>query len=86
MGRRTKEFVGGLVRTISQNIVSAVYGVPALSLSVTPDYTPKPRSVQHKLYPSINKSKVQVVRQTTIPGVVMCEHSYVESDGRVHHC
>ena len=45
MGRRTKEFVGGLVRTISQNIVSAVYGVPALSLSVTPDYTPKPKTV-----------------------------------------
>ena len=42
-------------------------------------------SVQHKLFPSINKSKVQVVRQTTIPGVVTCEHSYVESDGRVHH-
>ena len=65
MGRRTKEFVGGLVRTISQNIVSAVYGVPASSLSVTPDYTPKPKtvwSVQPKLYPSINKSKVQVVR------------------------
>ena len=45
MGRRTKECVGGLVRTISQNIVSAVYGVPALSLSVTPDYTPKPKTV-----------------------------------------
>ena len=45
MGRYTKEFVDGLARTNSQNIVSEVYGVLALSLSVTPDYTPKPKTV-----------------------------------------
>ena len=45
LGRQTKEFVGGLVSTISQNIASELYGVLALSLSVTPDYTPKPETL-----------------------------------------